>query len=285
MSIEVAVDQEIRGWLYHPKFPQDWDRHSLYSRARWTNGLAFRDVQFTSTGKPVIKIAEIKNGISGQTKFTQQTFDDSVSVNSGDMLFSWSGQPETSIDVFWWRGPQGWLNQHVFKVTPHAGLDRRFFFYILRYLNPNFVGIARNKQTTGLGHVTKRDMENIEVAIPLLPEQLAIATVLGTIDNKIEANRRMSVTLEAIAQALFQDWFVDFGPVHSNLKGVTHDPRFPASFQDSSLGQVPQGWNAVNMSEVIEVFDSKRIPLSAREREKRARSLSLLWCSIDSGLC
>src|SRR5690606_6464755 len=177
---------EERGWLYHPTFPRHWQRTPLYAMAQWVNGLAFRDIQFTPVGKPVIKIAELKGGITEQTKYTEQEFDESVRVRPGDLLFSWSGQPETSIDVFWWRGPEGWLNQHIFRVTPANGIDRVFFFYLLRYLKPNFVAIARNKQTTGLGHVTKRDLENIQAAYPSLREQRAIAHILGTLDDKIE---------------------------------------------------------------------------------------------------
>ncbi len=165
MAGNTMDDSTRRSWLYHPFFPEQWKRQPLYSLATWVNGLAFRDIEFSSHGKPVIKIAEIKGGISRQTKFTQQTFDDSVYVKPGDMLFSWSGQPETSIDVFWWNGPEGWLNQHVFKVTPAACVDRAFFYYLLRYLRPNFVGIASNKQTTGLGHVTKHDLESMEVHV------------------------------------------------------------------------------------------------------------------------
>jgi len=198
-----------KGWLYHPKYPDDWERCSLYSMAQWVNGLAFRAIQFSPSGMPVIKIAEIKDGISGQTKFTEQTFDESVRVRPGDLLFSWSGQPETSIDVFWWRGPEGWLNQHIFRVTPAPGVDPIFFYYLLRYLKPNFIGIARNKQTIGLGHVTKHDLECIVGAYPPLPEQRAIAAVLGALDDKIELNRRMNRTLEAIAQAVFRHWFVE----------------------------------------------------------------------------
>jgi type I restriction enzyme, S subunit len=246
-----------RSWLYQPSFPPQWKRHQLYSLARWVNGLAFRDFQFSSSGRPIIKIAEIKDGLSGQTKFTEQTFDEDVLVTSGDMLFSWSGQPETSIDVFWWRGPQGWLNQHVFKVTPTAEVDPTFFFYLLRYLKPNFIGIARNKQTTGLGHVTKRDLENIEVAIPPLAEQKTIATLLGMLDDKIELNRRMNATLEAMARALFQSWFLDFDPVRAKLDGrqpTGLDPAtaalFPSEFEDSELGPIPKGWHVGKLGEV-----------------------------------
>ncbi|MCX8086712.1 MAG: DUF559 domain-containing protein, partial [Rhodocyclaceae bacterium] len=212
-----AVALGSKGWLYHPDYPDHWERCSLYSMAEWVNGLAFRDIHFSPSGMPVIKIAEIKGGISGQTKFTQQTFDESVRVRPGDLLFSWSGQPETSIDAYWWRGPEGWLNQHVFRVTPSDGIDSAFFYYLLRYLKPNFVGIARNKQTTGLGHVTKHDLENIEGAYPPLPEQRAIAHILGTLDDKIELLRRQNETLEAMARALFKAWFVDFEPVRAKM--------------------------------------------------------------------
>jgi type I restriction enzyme S subunit len=205
MAGDVLESTMDRGWLYHPTFPKHWTQRSLHSMARWVNGIAFKDIQFTSTGRPVIKIAEIKGGISGQTKFTKQSLDEPVRVRPGDLLFSWSGQPETSIDAFWWRGPEGWLNQHVFRVTPEEGIDTVFFYYLLRYLKPNFVGIARNKQTTGLGHVTKRDLENLEVAYPELPEQRAIAHILGTLDDKIELNRRMSGTLEAMARTIFKE--------------------------------------------------------------------------------
>jgi len=145
MAGEMQESSGTKGWLYHPVFPAHWARESLYSLAEWVNGLAFRDIQFSAVGMPVIKIAEIKGGVSGQTKFTTQTFDESVHVKPGDLLFSWSGQPETSIDAFWWHGPEGWLNQHVFRVTPSEHIDRTFFYYLLRYLRPNFVGIARNK--------------------------------------------------------------------------------------------------------------------------------------------
>ena len=230
----------------------------------------------------MIKIAEIKGGLSDGTKFTQQTFDESVRVREGDLLFSWSGQPETSIDAFWWRGPEGWLNQHVFRVTPEEGIHTVFFYYLLRYLKPDFIGIARNKQTTGLGHVTKKDLENLEVAYPELPEQRAIAHIFGTLDDKIELNRRMNRTLEAMAQAIFKSWFVDFEPVKAKAaaKAAGASPEeieraamaavagkteaefdqlpqaqkqslaktaalFPHSFQPSPLGEIPTGWTAI----------------------------------------
>ncbi len=253
-------DPAGRNWLYQPHFPKHWKRKPLYSMAQWVNGLAFRKIQFSTTGKPVIKIAEIKGGISGQTKFTEQTFDESVRIRSGDLLFSWSGQPETSIDAFWWRGPEGWLNQHVFRVTPINDVDSTFFFYLLRYLKPNFVAIARNKQTTGLGHVTKRDLENIEAALPDLSEQRAIAHILGTLDDKIELNRHMNETLEEMARALFKSWFVDFDPVRAKMEGrdtgLLPDVAdlFPDRLVDSELGEIPEGWEVGVLDDAIELL-------------------------------
>ncbi len=242
--------------LFSPAFPKRWLRRPLYSMATWVNGLAFRKIQFSQVGRPIIKIAELKRGISGQTKFTEQRFDDSVCIRPGDLLFSWSGSPETSIDAFWWRGPEGWLNQHVFRVTPKPGLDTTFFYYLLRYLKPNFIGIARNKQTTGLGHVTKRDLKSLRVARPDLSEQRAIAHVLGTLDDKIELNRRMNETLEAMARALFKSWFVEFDPVRARMEGwnpgLSRDiaDLFPDRLVDSELGEMPEGWTAGFLGDV-----------------------------------
>lgn len=265
MASDASINKDQRPWLYKPTFPAHWKRQSLYSAAEWVNGLAFRNIQFSLRGKPVIKIAEIKNGLSSQTKFTEQTFGDSVRLNYGDLLFSWSGQPETSIDAFWWRGEDGWLNQHIFKVTPKKEIDVVFFYYLLKYLKPNFVAIAKNKQTTGLGHVTKRDLENIEVGCPSLSQQKAIAHILGTLDDKIELNRRMNETLEGMARAMFKAWFVDFEPVRAKMEGRWRRGEslaglpaelydaFPERLVDSELGEIPEGWRVSTIGDEVVV--------------------------------
>jgi len=254
----------LPGSLYEPVFDESWSRADLYSLATWINGMAFRNFQFTPTGKQIIKIAEIKNGISGQTKFTDATYDPCYLVTAGDMLFSWSGQPETSLDVSWWRGSDGWLNQHIFKVLP----DKKrclpeFFYYLLKYLKPHFIAIARNKQTTGLGHVTKADLERITVRIPSIPLQREIAGILGALDDKIELNRRMNETLEAMARAIFKSWFVDFDPVRAKSEGRdTGLPSdiatlFPDSFVDSELRKIPKGWKVESLGDILELAYGK----------------------------
>jgi len=92
--------------------------------------------------------------------------------------------------------------------------------------------------------------------VPSLPEQRAIAHILGTLDDKIELNRRMNDTLEAIARTLFKSWFVDFDPVRTKVEG--RDPGlpkpladlFPDSFEDSELGEIPQGWRVANLGDL-----------------------------------
>ena len=93
----------------------------------------------------------------------------------------------------------------------------------------------------------------LPVALPPLSEQTAIAEILGTLDDKIELNRRMNETLEAMARALFKSWFVDFDPVRAKAEG--RDPGlpqhiadlFPDSFEESELGEVPAGWRRESM--------------------------------------
>ena len=233
---EPASGNAQQSSAYRPTFPAHWVRKPLYSMAQWVNGLAFRDIEFSATGRPVIKIAEIKNGITAQTKFTRQEFDDSVCVREGDLLFSWSGQPETSIDAFRWHGPTGWLNQHVFRVTPSSEVDVDFFFYLLKYLKPNFVDIARNKQTTGLGHVTKRDLKGIVAALPDLTEQRAIVYALGALDDKIELSRRMANALEEVIRTAYEFWFTDGGRVFGETGTLTDVARLnPESWTASTL--------------------------------------------------
>jgi hypothetical protein len=97
------------------------------------------------------------------------------------------------------------------------------------------------------------------LSVPPLPEQRAIAHILGTLDDKIELNQRMSETLEAMARALFKSWFVDFDPVRAKAEG--RDPGlpqpladlFPDSFEDSELGEIPRGWEVKAIGDLAEV--------------------------------
>jgi type I restriction enzyme S subunit len=241
--------------LYAPLFLGQWYKKPLYELADWLNGLAFKPADLGKFGTPVIKITEIKSGISQQTKYSSKKFDQKYLVKKGDMLFCWSGQPETSIDTFFWNGSDGWLNQHIFKVTPNVDLvSFDFFYYLLKYIKPTFISIASNKQTTGLGHVTKADLHRIEVSYPSLHTQNAIVETIKPIDDCINTIVEMNTTLEAMAQAIFKSWFVDFDPIHAKMEGRIPEGMnevtaalFPDSFQESELGLIPKGWKVMGL--------------------------------------
>ena len=196
--------------LYNIKSDYQGIRYSLFDLATWKNGLAFKKIDFSDKGLPVIKIAELNNGISSNTSFTQGDYGEEVFVQWDDLLFSWSGNPQTSIDVFRYRLPDGWLNQHIFKVTANIELvTKDFLYYTLKYLKPYFTQIATNKQTTGLGHVTIADLKRMSVVIPQKGIQEQITSILKAIDDKIEVNSNINENLEQQAQAYFQELFVD----------------------------------------------------------------------------
>lgn len=184
--------------LYNIKSELDGFRYSLYDLAVWKNGFAFKKTDFSEAGRPIIKIAELNNGINPSTSFTQGNYGEDVFVQYGDLLFSWSGNPQTSIDVFRYRLEDGWLNQHIFKVTANEKLvSNDFIYYILKFLKPHFTQIATNKQTTGLGHVTIADLKRMSVIVPTKDVQNKIVSVLKAIDDKIELNKEINNNLAA----------------------------------------------------------------------------------------
>jgi type I restriction enzyme S subunit len=135
-------------------------------------------------------------------------------------------------------------------LLPRRGISRRFLKYICLGPAVRSELAARVTGTSGSHQrVRPDDVLALEVNLPTdLQEQQAIAHILGTLDDKVELNRRMSETLEAMARALFKSWFVDFDPVRAKAEG--RDPGlprpladlFPARLVDSELGEIPEGW-------------------------------------------
>jgi type I restriction enzyme, S subunit len=105
-----------------------------------------------------------------------------------------------------------------------------------------------------------RDVARLPIPIPPTREREAIAHILGALDDKIELNRRMNETLEAMARAIFKSWFVDFDPVRAKLDGrkpagmdSATAKLFPDGFEESDLGQIPRGWRPIRLGEVADV--------------------------------
>ena len=149
-----------------------------------------------------------------------------------------------------------WVTDNAIVALPKDGNDIRYLFYLLGSLElqRTAIGSAQPLMTQG-------GLKVVRTKAPPLAEQKAIAAVLGALDDKIELNRRMNATLEAMARALFQSWFVDFDPVRAKLDGrppAALDPAtaalFPDSFQESALGPIPHGWEVCPLSEKIQLL-------------------------------
>lgn len=184
--------------------PDGWQLRPLYECAEWINGAAYRGFEFCEPdlGLPIVKIAELKAGITSQTRFASSNPGEKYRIDTGDVLFSWSGNPDTSIDTFIWsRGP-AWLNQHIFKVIPADRGQRAFVVSLLRHLKPTFADIARNKQTTGLGHVTAADMRRLLVAWPDSKVLYAADRILAPILERCDHFALNTIALEEARDTL-----------------------------------------------------------------------------------
>lgn len=178
--------------------PKGWRSRPLYDIARFVNGAAFKNSDFCdpAIGKPVVKIAELKSGIDAQTKFSQKDVGPEREIRCGDTLYSWSGSPDTSLATFRWTGRDGLLNQHIFKVITANRPDEVFAYYQLNELHDTLVEIARNKQTTGLGHVTVEDMKRLQVVHPASDILKAFADLAGPIYDQSFSLSVDSLTLQ-----------------------------------------------------------------------------------------
>mgnify|MGYP000342801937 CR=1 FL=1 len=204
------------------------ERISLYNLATWKNGLPFKKIDFSDRGKPIIKIAELNGGITSSTSFTEHEYSKDVFLTKGDLVFSWSGNPDTSIDVYRYSLPDGWLNQHIFKVTANnTVVSADYLYYILKFLKPNFSMIAKNKQTTGLGHVTISDLQRLTVIVPSLQYQEKVSGILKALDDKIGNNKAINHNLQQQAASVFREWLnacVDYttiGDISHNILDYT----------------------------------------------------------------
>lgn len=170
--------------------PVEWAQEPLLDQANWVNGAAYKNMHFVAKGMglPVVKIAELKAGVSDQTKFTNTDLGQKYRIDDGELLFSWSGNPDTSIDAFIWTGGEAWLNQHIFAVRENGKMDRPTLHTMLKWLMPQFAELARNKQTTGLGHVTKDDMKRLLITKPPGPLAEAFSSFASLIFERIVAN-------------------------------------------------------------------------------------------------
>lgn len=233
----------------------EWREAKFVELCDISRGASPRPIQewISEEGIPWVKISDASSAGSRYINNTKELIrfegrSKSVSVQPGDLILSNSATP--GIPMFMNIDAcihDGWLLLRHFR-----GLDKLFAYYLLINERPALVQQGNGSVFTNL----KTDiLKNHRVQLPDVPEQRAIAHILGTLDDKIELNRRMNETLEAIARAIFKSWFVDFDPVRAKASGespksicrrlgLTPDllALFPDRLVESELGEIPEGW-------------------------------------------
>ncbi len=148
----------------------------------------------------------------------------------------------------------------AYYVVPKTELDMRWLYYAIKHYKLGEIDDGSPIPSTTRAAVYVQDLE-----VPPINEQRAIAHILGTLDDKIQLNRRMNETLEAMARALFKSWFVDFDPVRAKMEGRWRKGEslpglpahlydlFPDSFEESELGEIPRGWEIKSIGDLADV--------------------------------
>ena len=238
----------------------EWTERPFEEVIDFREGPGILAKDFRADGVPLVRLAGLSRGASVlegcnyldpelvSTRWTQ------FQLELGDVLLSTSASlgriavvPEEGIGAVPYTG--------IIRMRPRDGtIHSPFIRYLLE--GPDF---QRQTEMVGVGSVIRHfgpmHLRQMTLKVPPLSEQRAIAHVLGTLDDKIELNRRMNQTLEGMARAIFQDWFVDFGPVRAKLEG--REPYLPAELWDlfpddmvdSELGEIPEGWEASSLAE------------------------------------
>ncbi len=189
-------------------------------------------------------------------------------VQPGDIVYS-TVRPNQKHFGLLKNVPENFLASTEFAVLKGVdGLaDTGFIYWFLAQDHiVDFLHSIAENSTSAYPSIRPSDIKQLTLSLPPLPEQRDIAQVLGTLEEKIELNRRMNETLEAMAQALFKLWFVDFHPVRAKMEGHWHQGeslpglpadlynRFPARLVPSKLGEIPEGWEVGVLNDAMELL-------------------------------
>ena len=160
---EWFVDLRFPGYQSTPiinNLPQSWQKKSVSMLGEYLNGFAFKPSDWQETGKPIIKIKEMGNGVTAETpRNNGDRVPKKYLIKAGDLLFSWSA----TLMVIVWTGEEGWLNQHLFKVTPAEGIGREFLLQSIANAIAEFSNL-----TTGstMKHIQRNKLDQVFVNTP-----------------------------------------------------------------------------------------------------------------------
>jgi type I restriction enzyme S subunit len=216
---------------------------------------------YVLSGIPSIMPANIKEGRVSEEGIARISEADATRLSkyltkAGDIVYSRRGDVERCALIR--KREEGWLcGTGCLRVRPGSGVvDPDFCSHFLSHPETK-EWISRHAVGATMPNLNTQILSALPVLLPSLQEQKAIAHILGTLDDKIELNRKTNETLEAMAKALFKSWFVDFDPVRAKAEGrptglpAEISDLFPDSFEDSKLGEIPSGWKVAEIDQII----------------------------------
>ncbi|MBW7861003.1 MAG: restriction endonuclease subunit S [Rhodocyclaceae bacterium] len=225
-------------------------------------GTTLKASEYAETGVPLISVREIGHGTFHIDKKTPRVCEATLArlpeyiLQTNDIVFARKGGIERCALV---RKPQtGWfLGSDGIRLRPPKSCDARFIAYFLQTKAVK-EWLVQNSTGSTMASLNQATIGRIPVSLPSIQEQTSIADTLETLDDRITLLRETNATLEAIAQALFKSWFVDFDPVRAKQEGRVPEGMdeataalFPDGFEESELGLVPRGWAAANLGKVV----------------------------------
>jgi type I restriction enzyme, S subunit len=144
----------------------------------------------------------------------------------------------------------------IIRARPNSAKAEPLYLYYFFNSIAGLHSLDTIRRQVAVAGITGSDLSRLEIPVPGIPEQRAIAHILGTLDDKIELNWRMNEMLETMARALFKSWFVDFDPIRAKAEGRDSGlPQplgdlFPDSFEDSEIGEIPVGWTVHGLDKI-----------------------------------
>jgi type I restriction enzyme S subunit len=167
------------------------------------NGRSFKKTEWKQTGLPIIRIQNLNNE-DAPFNYFDDAYDSSIEVNYGDLLFSWSGTVGSSFGPHIWNRAKGVLNQHIFKLTFKAEMEKKYAFYSLFFITAE---IERSVVgAVGLVHVTKKSLNEFQIPLPSIPEQQRIVAILDQAFADIEKARANAEQNLKNARELFDSY-------------------------------------------------------------------------------
>jgi len=259
----------------------EWAMSRLGDFVVYQKGFAFKSADYLATGHPIVRVSNFTDrsidmveccflnpDCISQYEAYKLSYRDTVVATVG----SWPTNPASVVGKVVCvpkKADGALLNQNAVRLRVRSGMNQRFLFYLLKCLDFQKYIVGTAQGSASQASITLDDIFGFEFRRPSIPEQEIIAHILGTLDDKIELNRRMNETLEAMARAFFKSWFVDFDPVRAKAaRRPTGLPKpignlFPDSFEDSELGKIPKGWMVCTLGAIAKnvsiTFDFDRM--------------------------